>query len=178
MPAKNCSNCPITVRKFDPKKSSTATLLNKTDEIKYGKGEIRGYYIEDQLNFEQSTISYKLILADYQKDTEHSQADGIMGLSNYKRFPNVFDVLAKERQLSSSSFAFELGLKELRQKSYFYYNLSAEDFSEAVYINASRKDYWTIPIREIRVDGQVFAVKDALVDSGTSLILMPASLYR
>ena len=75
------------------------------------------------------------------------------------------------------SFSY-LRLKELRQKSYFYYNLSTGDFPEAVYINASRKDYWTVPMREIRVDGQVFAVKDALVDSGTSLILMPASLYR
>lgn len=74
-----------------------------------------------------------------------------MGLSNYKKIPNFFEILQKKGVLVSSSFAFELGLKELRQKSYFYYNISEEDFSEAVFINASRKDYWTIPIRGLRV---------------------------
>jgi hypothetical protein len=173
VPARNCTNCPVTVRKFDPTRSSTATVLPQREEIKYGKGEIKGYYIEDRLAFEHSALPYRLILADYQKDTEHSQADGIMGLSNSKNYANVFDILQKEGQIASSSFAFELGLKELRQKSYFYYNLSAEDFPEAAYIRASRKDYWTIPVREIRVDGRNFTIKDALVDSGTSLILMP-----
>ena len=55
--------------------------------------------------------TFSLILADYQKDTEHSQADGIMGLSNYKKIKNVFEVFKEQGDLVSSKFAFQLGLK-------------------------------------------------------------------
>lgn len=153
-------------------------VLSKREELKYGKGEIRGFYVEEILTFEESSLNFTLILADYQKDTEHSQADGIMGLSNYQKISNIFDLLHQKGQLTSSRFAFQLGLKELKQRSYFYYNLSDNDFPEANYIKASRKDYWTIPVRELRVGERNYSVKHALVDSGTSLILVPPQLYQ
>lgn len=38
----------------------------------------------------------KMLLADKQSDTEHAQADGIMGLSNEKRIDNALDLAYKE----------------------------------------------------------------------------------
>lgn len=111
VPAKNCTNCPITMRKFDHRKSSTVKVSNKREQLAYGKGEIKGFYVEDSLVFDGINTTFSVILADYQKDTEHSQADGIMGLSNYKKIKNVFEVFKEQGDIVSSKFAFQLGLK-------------------------------------------------------------------
>ena len=70
-----------------------------------------------------------MLLVDKQVDTENTQADGIMGLSNLKTVKNVLDLGHLSGDLISSKFAFELGNKELKQKSYFLYNISEEDYS-------------------------------------------------
>jgi hypothetical protein len=38
-------------------------------------------------------------------------------------------------------------MEELREKSYFYFNITEEDFETASFINTTRPDYWMIPIR-------------------------------
>ena len=50
-------------------------------------------------------------------------------------------------------------MEELRETSYFYYNISKDDFDAASYVNTTRKDYWTIPIRELRVDSEIYRVE-------------------
>lgn len=87
--------------------------------------------MEDVLKFESSQANFKFVLADYQKDLENSQADGIMGLSNWAKVKNIFEVLTINGVLTSSKVGFQLGLKELKEKSYFFYNISEKDFPEA-----------------------------------------------
>lgn len=87
--------------------------------------------MEDILKFENSSANFRFVLADYQKDLENSQADGIMGLSNWPKVKNIFEVLSSNRMLVSSKVGFQLGLKELKEKSYFFYNISEKDFPEA-----------------------------------------------
>jgi hypothetical protein len=70
-----------------------------------------------------------------------------MGLSNYKRINNLFDVAHSNGALVSPRFAFQLGIKELKEKSYFLYNFTNEDFPQAIYVNATNNSYWTIPVR-------------------------------
>jgi hypothetical protein len=115
---------------------------------------------------------------EQQVNTEHTQADGIMGLSNFRSVPNLLDLAHKQGQLVSPKFGFELGLKELKQKSYFLYNISDEELEEAVYVNASSKDYWTLPVREVKFGNGSYEAKHALVDSGTSLILLPPDMFE
>lgn len=74
-----------------------------------------------------------------------------MGLSNYLYRPNIFEQAYKEGQLASSKFGFRLGLNELKEKSFFYYNITDDEFPDAVYLNASLYDYWTIAVRDLRV---------------------------
>ena len=128
--------------------------------------------------FQGLTSRMNLLLVDKQNDTQHSQADGIMGLSNLRSIKNVFDIGYKNNYLISSNFAFELGRKELKQKSYFIYNISQKDYTQAVYINATDRDYWNIPAREIAFGNLLFKNKKALVDSGTSLILLPQNMLQ
>jgi hypothetical protein len=98
------------VHRFNPNKSSTSVVTNQREYLRYGKGEIKGYYIDDKVGFDSISTTVEFVLADYQKDTEHSQADGIMGLSNYLYRPNIFEQAYKEGQLASSKFGFRLGL--------------------------------------------------------------------
>jgi hypothetical protein len=67
-----------------------------------------------------------ILFADYQNETENMKADGIMGLSNWKNESNVFDIAYENGQLVSPVFGFKLGMEELRENSYFYYNISYE----------------------------------------------------
>jgi len=45
VPSKNCTNCPRDVKRFDAQRSSSSRITNKREQLKYGKGEIKGYYI-------------------------------------------------------------------------------------------------------------------------------------
>lgn len=47
-------------------------------------------------------------------------ADGIMGLSNERKYDNIFDLGLKNGQLKSNLFAFEI--KPTEQESILYYN--------------------------------------------------------
>lgn len=111
VPTKNCKNCPDDVRKFDSTASTTVTPLPLRDYIRYGRGEVKGYYVFDTVLFQGVSSRLKLLLVDSQTDTEHSQADGIMGLSNLKSIDNVLDIAYKNNEIISAKFAFELGIK-------------------------------------------------------------------
>lgn len=116
-------------------------------------------------------------MADYEKDFEGTKPDGILGLSNNKRESNIFDLAYESGQLISPIFAFDLGLRVLKQPSYFYYNITAEDFPTAKYVKATRNNYWTIPVISMKVEDESYEVSEALIDTGTSLIILPGKAY-
>lgn len=94
---------------------------------------------------------------DFEKDFEGTKPDGILGLSNNKKINNIFDIAHADNQLISSVFGFQLGLRALRQPSFFYYNISLhEDFPSAFFVKASRNGYWTIPIQKMSVDSSIY----------------------
>jgi hypothetical protein len=51
----------------------------------------------ENVSFQGLQSRMNLLLVDQQTDTEHSQADGIMGLSNFKAIKNVFDIGYKSK---------------------------------------------------------------------------------
>lgn len=127
LPAYNCSNCPDNNDAFDIRQSSSAVPTERRDTLTYGKGMVKGFYVSDQVQLGASA-RMDFLLADMQWDTQHSQADGIMGLSNYRPLLNLFELAQAAGQLSSALFGFRLGRQELRQQSLFMYNLSEADF--------------------------------------------------
>ena len=60
----------------------------------------------DFVSFQGLKIYTNLLLVDKQKDTESSQADGIMGLSNLKSVKNVMDIAFDQSKIVSPLFAF------------------------------------------------------------------------
>lgn len=65
-------------------------------------------------------------MIDYEADTESIRADGLMGLSNWKNTSNIFDLGYQYGQLISPVFGFRLGMQEMSEKSYFFYNISED----------------------------------------------------
>ena len=137
-----------------------------------------GTYAEDFVQFQGVNVLSEMIVVDYEKDFEGTKPDGILGLSNKKNDKNIFDLGFEQGQLVSSTFAFQLGLRFLKQPSFFYFNISEEvDFKDAYFVKASRKTYWTIPVKSMRVGDQNYAMSEALIDTGTSLIIFPQKTY-
>jgi hypothetical protein len=97
VPSTSCTNCPTDYRKFDSQASSSTVPLPLREHIRYGRGEVEGYYAMENVSFQGLQSRMNLLLVDQQTDTEHSQADGIMGLSNFKAIKNVFDIGYKSK---------------------------------------------------------------------------------
>lgn len=110
------------------------------------------------------------------------KADGILGLNNMQNYTNIFEKGYSDGKLVSSLFAFRLGNQNFGQKSYFYYNFTQDQqlFKDAYYINASRSYYWNIPISYVMIgENRATAkfTKQALLDTGTSLLILPPTLF-
>lgn len=88
------------------------------------KGEANGIMGEDFVTFQNFKVYAKFMLAEQEGDLGGSKFDGIMGLSNDHNYKNVFEIGYRDNLLVSSSFAFQLGLRYLKKKSYFYYNIT------------------------------------------------------
>jgi hypothetical protein len=80
-------------------------------------------------------------------------------------------------QLVSSSFAFELGLLAIEEPSYFYYNISEEDFKNAVYIKTDGVQSWSIPLSGVFVKDVQLNFSEAVIDTGTSITVLPTTTF-
>ena len=152
--------------------------MSSRGQIHYGKGDVYGFYGSDIVAFQNISVSSTILIVDSEKNMEGSKSDGLLDLSNEKKVPNIFDIAYQNKQLASPIFAFQLGLDQFNEPSYFYYNISADEFSQAFFISATRKDYWTIPVKRFEVNGVRYNISEALIDTGTSLITLPPSLYN
>lgn len=47
VPAKNCTNCPRKLKKYDPLSSTSLRIIPLRDHFVYGKGEVKGTYAKD-----------------------------------------------------------------------------------------------------------------------------------
>ena len=118
------------------------------DILNYGKGSCTGNYGTETVALDGLTIkSIEMLFVKTDTDFENFIADGLMGLGNNRKVPNMFDVGYANGLLDSPMFALELSILESKRPSNLYYNVLTSDFPEAVYVKCTRQDYWTIPVR-------------------------------
>jgi hypothetical protein len=77
------------------------------------KGSASGVYGRDQVKFENFEVLSGFVVAENAESFDVEEMDGIMGLGNYIDYPTIFDVGVSSGQLTSSAFAFELGMRML-----------------------------------------------------------------
>lgn len=78
----------------------------------------------DDVRFMGINVIAEILVVDQENDVDGMKADGIMGLSNWKNESNIFDLAFRTKQIVSPIFGFKLGIEELRETSYFYFNIS------------------------------------------------------
>ncbi|CAD8158927.1 unnamed protein product [Paramecium pentaurelia] len=182
VPSDNCSifKCHLSKR-FQTSKSSTYKNFSKPDEVEYASGGCKGFWGSDyvQLLGDSNTRVQTNILFTYQDSGfEAVQSDGLLGLSNDKEIANIFDLAYKQGQIKSNLFAMEL--KSINDQSLFYYDdIPNEIMNNVEWIRVLRKDYWTVKVLNIQLNENFMSsgkIKEALIDSGTSLLYLPENV--
>ncbi|CAD8074490.1 unnamed protein product [Paramecium sonneborni] len=182
VPSDKCSilQCHYSKR-FQTSKSSTYKNFSKSDEVEYASGNCKGFWGSDyvQLLSDGNTRVEAKILFIYQ-DSGFSelQSDGLLGLSNDKEIDNIFDLAYKKGSIKSNLFAMEL--KNTNEQSLFYYDEIPNEIMDNVeWVRILRKDYWTVKVLNIYVNEHPIKtgnLKEALIDSGTSLLYLPENV--
>ena len=100
----NCSECGDKAGNgFNPSDSSTYQSMDSVGLIKYGKGFVEGFNGRDVVSFQGLKISSNILFTDYEEEMD---SQGIMGLGNKKRIPNIFDIAYQNHELVSPTFGF------------------------------------------------------------------------
>jgi hypothetical protein len=168
--------------KYDSSKSSTY-VKNGTDfKIQYGSGPVSGYWSEDTISIggmpvKQQTFAEVTDAKGLGFAYGIGKFDGILGLGwdtiSVDHVPTPFGNLVKSGQLAAPEFAFYLGNNQPgtliiggTDKSHY-----TGDFS---YVPLKKEDYWRINLDGVKFGGESASTcKDAIVDSGTSLLAGP-----
>ncbi|CAD8145392.1 unnamed protein product [Paramecium octaurelia] len=179
VPSDKCTllKCHLSKR-FYTQKSTTYKNYSQSDEIEYASGSCKGFWGSDyvQLLGDSNTrVLTNILFTYYDSGFDAVQSDGLLGLSNEKEIDNIFDLAYKEGNIKSNLFAMELKSKE--EQSLFYYDeIPNEIMNNVEWVRVLRNDYWTVKVLSISVNGQFIKAgkyKEALIDSGTSLLYLP-----
>jgi len=189
IPSNNCKTCidsgtgqkryfdayeSKTVEIFKPATSSKSYLLNT---IRYGSGAVQGVLVRDTIVFAGITIAHQsFLLTEFERMRVPDHAwDGIMGLAKGSGlamdgppiFPKLLDAggnpiftFAPDRTVSSQA--------ELHVGDGGYSNFAAPGTLQ--WLDASSDTFWTV---EAHVGVNHLVARKLLIDTGTSLLLMP-----
>jgi cathepsin D len=169
---------------FGKTDSNTLNISTTQWSVVYGTGSVSGVVGQDTVAFAGFSISLSFGLASNVSDEfQGYPIDGILGLgrpqSSSLNAPTLMESLVNQKLIKSNLFAVNLqrnsdgsndGVVTFGDwdKSKFNGSLSWID-------SVSGSNLWEIPISDVAVDGNAgkFTGKTAIVDTGTSQILMP-----
>jgi hypothetical protein len=193
-----CTNCVSTL--YNSSLSTTFKVNNATTtNVNYASAELRGFTGNDTIALDSSiAVTDFLFFLTTDQQGISKIIDGIMGLGrNYKvgtgvPGPLIYNYLYDAGEISSKVFAFYMG--NTSQASYFeiggYTTAKFRPNSEIVWYSIPDHYFWILKFEGIRfgpndkyADGtnSSFATPNmtiALIDTGTSFILVPRSAWR
>ncbi|KAH0556026.1 hypothetical protein GP486_006031, partial [Trichoglossum hirsutum] len=170
---------------FGKSDSDTLNISTTPWSVAYGTGNVSGVIGKDTVAFAGLSTPLSFGLGSNISDEFRSYPiDGILGLgrpqSNSLKTPTLMESLVSQKLIKSNVFAVNLqrnsdgssdGVVTFGDwdKSKFDGDLSWID-------SVSGSDLWEIPISDVAVDNNAgkFAGKTAIIDTGTSMILLPA----
>ncbi|KAK2010080.1 eukaryotic aspartyl protease [Colletotrichum eremochloae] len=102
--------------KYDPEDSTTASVLQQTGRIKYGKGEVLLQYVADNITIPGSDISLSDVIFGYATDSVELSR-GILGLSfgeayNNTGYPTMLEEMKAQKVIESLTIGIALGTKQ------------------------------------------------------------------
>nr|XP_012607001.1 chymosin-like [Microcebus murinus] len=170
--------------RFDPHKSDTFQMLNKSVSIQYGQGSMQGYLGYDTVTFSTIVGAYQTVGLSRQEPGfifAYSEFDGILGLaypslaSDY--FMPVFDNMMNRYLVAHDVFSVYVSRKDrgsmltLGAFDPFYYTDSLH------WVPVTRQAYWQFTMDSITVGDVIVACASdcqAILDTGTSMLVGPS----
>ncbi|XP_057212710.1 pepsin A-like [Triplophysa rosa] len=170
---------------FNPSKSSTFQWGQGNLSIQYGTGSMTGYLGYDTVVVGGIAVSQQIFgLSETEADfMAQMTADGILGLA----FPSisssgatpVFDNMMSQGLVSQDLFSVYLSSNAQTGSVVMFGEIDSSYYSGTLnWIPLSSKTYWQISVDSVTINGQVVACSggcQAIVDTGTSLLVGPAS---
>lgn len=171
---------------FDDESSTTFSETGDDLDVSYGGGEVTGTGAKDNVTLGglEAVMEFG-VATDTSSDFMSYPMDGILGLGrtgkNEKGIPAVMEALSSAGLIDANILGINLPRSSDGNKDgqITFGDIDTEKFTgDIVYTDAvSDSDIWLIPVDDAGVDDSTagFTNKKAIVDTGTSYILLPKS---
>ncbi|KAG1662299.1 Cathepsin D [Nymphon striatum] len=174
---------PDSCRYYTREKSSTYKLLSSsTVKLSYALGEVEGYIASDLFSLGDIKVNQSFVVATTVKKQPCFEVNGLIGLAFQPLAANgtktFINTLTEHKLLDQPVFSFyftsntavdgELLIGGIDEKLYT---------GEFTYINLNKAVYWQLPFKGIKggTSCSMGSSCSAVMDTGTSLILIPSS---
>ncbi|KAG0642068.1 aspartic peptidase domain-containing protein [Tuber brumale] len=170
--------------KYGAKDSKTLLTSTRTFSIRYGSGQVEGTLVSDDVSFAGFNMNISFGVATrVSDDFIYFPIDGIMGLgfrdASIQNVPTIMDELVNNGLIDQKLFGIALA-RSTDAVNDGVVNFGAIDASlfegELNFMpSVSQQGLWEIKLDDASVDGRGagFSGRTAIIDSGTSLILLP-----
>ena len=168
---------------FGASDSNTLNTTSQTWQLAYGTGEVDGIVASDKVTFANFNINLEFGLANSASDDFNNYPmDGILGLgptpSNQLGTPTIMQALDDQTNLQNNIIGIHLNRASDGTKD-GQLTIGALDNSkfkgQINYLPITQSDTWEIPVDDVLVGDKAckFTGKNAIIDTGTSYVLMP-----
>lgn len=168
---------------FGKDDSTSLTISSSTWSLAYGSGSVNGVVATDKVSFANFSVNLGFGLAtNASKDFDNYPMDGILGLgratSDQLNAPTVMQTLTKQAGVTRNVIGVRLhrGSDNTNDGELTFGGVNTAKFSGPVSYTAARAgDSWEIPIEDVLVNDKPcnFVAKTAIVDTGTTYLLLP-----
>lgn len=181
VPASNCTNCAGGHANFDPSASSTFQSNGTAFNIRYGTGSMKGFVVHDQvyLGDLHEDVDFAVATEEPGITFKAAKFDGILGLAwpkiSVDGIVPVMQKLISGGELDDPLFAFYLNTDDSRKGELTIGAMDPAHYTGDVHwVKVESDTYWQVAMPGMTVNGQqVTRVQNAIIDSGTSLIVGP-----
>ncbi|RKP10791.1 aspartic peptidase domain-containing protein [Thamnocephalis sphaerospora] len=178
-------------RRFNPDESTTFRNDGRRFLVQYGDGSsVNGVLGRDDINIGGVLLRGQSFgLAQSESDEMDDQTiDGIMGLAfselnAVSNAPTVLDTMIDQRLLDAPIFSFHLSRGDANTQStgeIIFGGIDASRFQSPMrFAPVTRPLYWQFHVDQVYIGGKSLKLSsDAVVDTGTSLIVVPSDIAR
>jgi cathepsin D len=168
---------------FGSNDSTTLKTTSTPFSVGYGTGTVEGVLASDAVSFAGFNLQVTFGLAsNASSDFLNYPMDGILGLgrsSSSIGTPTVMDVMTENKSLKSNIIGISLQRNSdgAKDGEITFGGVDNSKFTgDIVYTNTlPNNDRWEVPVQDASVDGKACNLtgKSAIIDTGTSFILLP-----
>lgn len=168
---------------FGPDDSTTLNVTTNKWSLSYGTGSVSGVTVNDNVKFANFSINMGFGMATTASDDFNNYPmDGILGLgraaSNELGVPTVMENLKTQGKLAQNVLGIHInrGADNAKDGEIVFGGVNTAKYTGNIsYTKTSNPNAWQIPVQDAYVNNSPcgLAGKSAIIDTGTSYILMP-----